>query len=754
MIFSKVFTALSIFLLYINISNVLNCRCPSYLQQTNVEVSGDTSTAEIKNEIIENVDYGKPVVIENMLFLSTTFDFLGAVDKLYDPCPVGSNLPYEHEIKILADSKNQKDVVEKLKKIGLTTNNTFFSSKKSNSLYDVEDKDAWNFKGIKFSEDGNSVVMGDYPTYLNQQSSRVVCSINSSKAEFTYNGYDYIVGETYESKVLGSNIIGADWEIDGKKVSGLSASISFKDAGCKLIRLWTKNVIGEVGYSCKEVYSVDNFGSDGKDESLSEKNIMISDLYDEIKKIDHIFFNRPNAAMASAINGDYYVLYADIKKKLKVAVLNNYFKVDKIHEIDSDKSPMDIASTEDGFIVYAKNYDDNSFSYLRGYTINYNTINLKFENVLINNGELPEKAIDQISFKTSFVGKPLGGTEVMFSNGNGKISYGQGRFSVIFAHYNHFGFYKNGERNDHTGDTFYTFDKNGKSPSYAWGWKTSHSLYQLNFYDGRYFITASLGDMYPKQIQVCFVLPKSNFYSIDISDKIASFCSSDLIDGIIEGDGAGVSYGRLGGMFKIKEYYYLVYSRKSSGEKLENGLGDEIGILKFKFNEFNEKGKQFYDKKIFRIGSANDVANIRAGRLGSRIVILLSIDANPKPKNQPNDAIDNPNNQMIVYLLDSDNCTVISNFVSKKYSVPVTSDLIYTKYGGIAWPFVDKTDGNKLKVARIDNLAYEKPYVNRITVKTYYKFDDESNKLQIVNNSFYTKANLFVAFCLILAVMI
>lgn len=69
---------------------------------------------------------------------------------------------------------------------------------------------------------------------------------------------------------------------------------------------------------------------------------------------------------------------------------------------------------------------------------------------------------------------------------------------MVFAHYNFFGYYDDGRRNVHTGDsTVFLGAEDGENLGYAFNWGSSHSLVQKVLYDGNYIYTATLGDAFP-----------------------------------------------------------------------------------------------------------------------------------------------------------------------------------------------------------------------------------------------------------------
>ena len=76
------------------------------------------------------------------------------------------------------------------------------------------------------------------------------------------------------------------------------------------------------------------------------------------------------------------------------------------------------------------------------------------------------------------------------------------------------------------------------------------------------FVTASLGDQYPKNIRVCFIDPNNITNSLD---------KDILTDEGINGNVSGKACGRLGGISKLGNKYGLIYARNPCTVKDYNG---------------------------------------------------------------------------------------------------------------------------------------------------------------------------------------
>ena len=150
---------------------------------------------------------------------------------------------------------------------------------------------------------------------------------------------------------------------------------------------------------------------------------------------------------------------------------------------------FDIVTNNHGFSIYAKDTRDNNHAFLYSFDPDFKQIAMR---TLMNNGDSPTVRKQQISFSNKF-GSSEFGTEIMFSPSSGKLAYGRGRIGLIFSHYNAFG--TPTQRNDHQGDTNYSFNRRIQNERISWNWKSSHSLIQTQIYDGQFFNTASLAEM-------------------------------------------------------------------------------------------------------------------------------------------------------------------------------------------------------------------------------------------------------------------
>lgn len=309
----------------------------------------------------------------------------------------------------------------------------------------------------------------------------------------------------------------------------------------------------------------------------------------------------------------------------------------------------------------------------------------------MNNGDQPTSTRDALVFY-DLNGKALFGIDKMFNPHNGKLAYGQGKLNLIFAHYNNFD-----ESGGHTGDSYYSLDLSGESQNakYAWSWLTSHSLIQSHIYDGKYFITAALGDAYPEGISLAIIDINKGGNAYDSVRKnypdLRYVSDSNLI-GYITGNHIGNSYGRLGGILEFDSIYALIYSiKKSSGD-------DRDGIMLTKFSYENGDIHLISTDYILH-GIAGKLKNLRCGKYGGRILITYilnktdyGLDYSPYYQDL---------NEETYYLVsDLDGTVTAGPFRSDEQNEALSEDLRELKDGSLRWGYVDSK--NVLRIVKVD----------------------------------------------------
>lgn len=698
---------ISIFL----ISNVKSetCSCPTSTTLPKAIVEDTSFTLE--KEVINEIDYGTPLIIsEKLLVLNYKVTVPKSLDSMNNVCPSGYVLLDKSDLELIAATQSNYDVIVSF---GIKEAEYLFSSTKTTTCTNGSDAECWKFAAITLGDSTTkSMNISGINTYFaNNKNGYVICKASVS-IDFPTGDFDFKVNQYYKLAVTNNNIKGALWKIGSKYFNGKSIEIVVNSSGCEIIQAWAKNVVDEVGYNCKVKYIITPLGSDGVVSGIKKADIELKSYPDfTVSTVSDIFFKRLNTAIAPKEDGNLYLLFADSDFNTKVLEIKHTDNsIINTFSIKSNSLPMDICETPFGFVVYLKQADNDDYSYIVGYNKDGSQ---KFKRTIMNNGDNPTSSTDQISFHDSD-GKVAFGLDAIFNAHNGKLAYGRGRIALIFAHYNFFG-YKNGKRDDHTGDTLFTFDENGQNEDCAWSWKTSHSLYQTMLYDGQYFVTASLGDAYPESIQVCFVEPNSYKTQIDKVRNKAVYlnynCNSDLISGGIPGNGSGDSCGRMGGLHKINEYYILVYSRKNCSYGASDG---KYGFVRFKYedNEYTEISNH-------SIGDASNIIGIRSAKYGDKILIILSTTISPASGNSANSKSYSSSESTEILLVTVDGNITTSKFdYDTEFIVPISEDIKSLKDGTVAWG-IAKRDTKELNLVKTPTPSYVDPYKYSYDDRTY-----------------------------------
>ena len=320
-------------------------------------------------------------------------------------------------------------------------------------------------------------------------------------------------------------------------------------------------------------------------------------------RLNEIFFGASQAPIAPKENGGYYLCYRSDENDLHVIEFDSSDKLIEDFNTQYKAIPFDIIEINDGFAIYAREVDDENHSFLLVYDSKYKKIN---EATLMDNGADPTTTKDAIVFYNSN-NDFIYGLNAMYKPTNAKLAYGNDRINLIFAHYNHFG-----ADGGHTGDTYYSFDLKctKESVKYAWSWYSSHSLIQSHIFDGKYFITATLGDAYPQG----FTITAVNCSYINDKEDTINYNSNQTIVKSFPGNFGGNSLGRLGGIMQFDDYYVIIYSVK----KNDNEERDGIFLTKFKYDG---KSITTVDTKEIINGVGSKLKNLRAAKFVNKILI-------------------------------------------------------------------------------------------------------------------------------------
>lgn len=356
--------------------------------------------------------------------------------------------------------------------------------------------------------------------------------------------------------------------------------------------------------------------------------------------------------------------------------------------------PFDLISVGWGWVALIKDYDNPNKLYLLAKNTANQTV---FSRVLINaaNDSPTTFNPDQLIFYKNSSGSPVFGMDAMFNPSNGKLAFGRDRLAVLFAHYNFFGYYPDGTRSDHTGDTLFTVNLEGKDEKLAFGWGASHSLTQNLIYNGDKFVSAALGDAFP--LNILFTTEdgsKSNgqadpftglFNLLNVEE------TANLLPDVITGNGGGYSNGRLGNLIQLADgqNYVASYSRRKSWAIFDG---------QNKTSDINELGLVFFDNKLnfvkdVYLGEGQWVNQVQSCRYGKNIFVSYVI-SNKRTVLSGNFIDPRLNSDDVQYylLVDEEGNVISGPLLHEAFStnLPASDEMKMMADGRCAWTYVDQ----------------------------------------------------------------
>ena len=312
------------------------------------------------------------------------------------------------------------------------------------------------------------------------------------------------------------NITGAIWNFgDDSKVikDKLKVSHLYKEPNVYEIKVEVI-LFGEFHYEIKRKINILPQKQETKLES--ENDIIIVGLgdYSQVKQTSDIHFSHSSAPISPFLkeNG-FYISYNEEKTNMlklcqvyfnrRAEFIYGFFETPLYEE--EGGFPLDIVCTDIGCCLLIKDSREENNLYIEMVS---HEGELLWRNNIMQNGDNPIKAkINQLLFYNIYKEKLEYGIEAMFHPYSGRLAYGNGRIACIFSYKNNF-FGKNREdRIDNSADIIITYSEDGTEVNLVCPWSTSHSLTQRALFDGKYFITASLGDSDPHNIKVVIFEP-------------------------------------------------------------------------------------------------------------------------------------------------------------------------------------------------------------------------------------------------------
>jgi hypothetical protein len=670
-----------------------SCTCPANASPPSV-LANKSSTYSPQAVVINGVNYGVPRIIGNLIYLVKDFVVYPSILSLNTTCPTGWRPPTYAELNTVLTSFANSSVAytNLISTSGFTAaaNIAYMTSQKDNNITDPNNSTSFNYEGMFIDAVNKKAYFASINTYFSKTMA-VKCVWDDTALDITVPAADPAINTGITLSSATQNLVSYLWVVNSKQATTTTYSVTITTPGCYTVQLWAKNLINNVDYNCKVIWIQNNFGSNYAS-SLSLASIQSVNLGIKANVNLNLFLNNGNGPIAAKSLGGFYLAYSDMgTNTVHVLEFDANYNMLVNRDLQMNVLCMDIVATEWGFVIYAKYTNDTNHAFLAGYNSDYSN---RFTRTLMNNGQTPSSVTNnanEVSFYSSN-GVRVPGTEVMFAANNGKLSYGRGRIGLIFAHYNYFGLTSVGTRIDHTGDTYYSFDSNGQNERYAWGWLTSHSLYQSHYYNGQYFITAALGDDYQENITFCIV---DGFNTDGFYDPVRQgyFRHPKLcwvvIPGNIPGDGAGHSCGRLGGIHQFGSTFALVYSRKpcttiNAEQVVVTNTVNELAVISF--NIVNGALTNFNKKTI--LPSADYIMAVRSVKYGNKILVNYAVQNTSAGQSFDNAYFTGSEGNY--FLLTDITGTLYTNpFKYSALSTPTSDDIVVLQNGQVVWANVD-----------------------------------------------------------------
>ena len=715
---SGIIIHLSILLYSIKTSSTPDCLCHmNKIDFGNVQIPAfnDVMSVSPNDHVVDNINIGKLVSVDGIIMTQTNYHIKSYSNSLelegYKHCPRGFRFPTKVDLEIINESLkgiNFSKVTDS-DKVNLPPNTFFFTADKVFPDDFSAQPSAFEFYGVTINSNDTSFSLDKVSSNKNNKPKLTKCVLDSYQSNKNRVNLeeDLMQNHVYHKDITMTNAVDYYVELTGAIEHSSKTQYSFKPTtpGCFYSKIKWKMWEGTIITKCEGVVVLPMFGSSHNTildiNTIEEKTFDLPELHREVK----IHFRGASAPISANLEGGAYILHS-IKENKKLQVTKVDQKMNKIKTMDLGLFgfPLDIASTESGFVVYVRDRDDPHKSVLVNFSENGD---LRWSKTIMNNGDKPKEAKEQVMFHDE-KGEPVIGMQAMYRPDNGKLRVGRHRIMLIFSHYNMF---KKGENEyqGHTGDSTISFDMNGNDALLGSPWGTSHSLSQQIVYDGLQFLTSSLGDAHPQQVH--FTAHNGRNQSIFVDGKTGkhnryhTFSRSHVIPGSIPGDGEGRSCGRLGGLHIFKGAKFIKYAQVYSRHVCISGINNEKNV-----NDEDEIGIVFLDRELnklgkFKLADGKNVNIIKSAGYGRNIAIMYSTSTkrdSRDPKFMPNTIADDDTCYMMLVRLDGH---VLHRPKKLLKCIFGNDDPVTLKNGNAAWTSVDSS--GKLLAYTLDDPIFE-----------------------------------------------
>ena len=682
----------SLFILIITFHYSLSCLCPSKPVTTPPAEVPKFEDFYPENVIIEDKDYGIPIALDGYIYLQRYVKTNRYFVSLPHSCPTGYLPPTKEQLDSLIVSLNGNySIFTSEEGFNLTEDQIIISSTKFIESTDSTNPASWSFWGLR--KENGVYKMAERNTYYTSDLMAVFCTAKDDKGgEILYDTDGVIKNKITTFSLADPNVKGILWKVNFEIFKTKELRQRYKDNNCYLIEVWYYNIADKLNYACLSI-KVDNPYYIDKDSSFSLDKVKTIDTGIRSNVQTGIYFHPSNGPLSPKLNGGgFYVFYRlDSNGHLHILEYNDKYEQVQNKDLNIDGYPQDIAATEWGFIIL---YAENAALKLTGY---YDDFTLRFNNILFGSGRWPKRPTEQIIFSYSN-GVLAEGMTAMDETENGKLVYASGMLGVIFAHYNDFQMGQ-ASQNRHTGDSIIVFDVNGENAKLGYAWGASHSLVQSIMYNGKTFVSTSLGDAYPENVQGCVI--NQNIFGSDqgiyfdkLNEKVNEIYSKcvNLHPKGFPGDTFGSSGGRVGSLHYNGEVYAIPYSVLPCNGASVHADYDEVGLLTFQVTKnavINVERHQFPGL------SAKKIMNIRSGQYGKNILITY-IETDKEMSGMPQWQNLGFNYQMSYLFVNFEGKVITGPIKSPEFLMNMSDDLRFLENGSLVWTSI--VTGGTLKI--------------------------------------------------------
>ncbi|KAL4449638.1 hypothetical protein ABPG74_007461 [Tetrahymena malaccensis] len=644
------------------------------------------------NEFDGSTDIGKLIAVGSIQILQQIFQVQKqSSGQLNHNCPSGYiPLTKDDFTAIIGRSDINTLVGSTYLNLDFAKNVYYSSTKVKATSTKGDDNDAFLYFTLSLDK-SNTIVIDNSNTYWETKVKSTICKRNLKEFFISLNGYegfDLEKGKSYQMQITNKNVQQYYiYDNNGNKFTTQTFTYTHNGDfqwGCATLNFKLQLFGGLIVGDCLAIWTQNQMAFNADSSSFNMNSIKTTVLQGVQANENNGFFFGPGSAPIAPIIGDsssFYVYYS-IKTSDQLMVQKVSSTGTPIGSpIDTKQvgKPFDIVSTQFGFVVMAADSTQRAFIQ----AINKDGSQRWFR-ILVNNGDKPDSPKDQIEFFQNDKCKLSDGMTCMYEPENGRLNYARGKIQAIWAHYNHFGFEKDGGRNDHTGDTMISLDADtGYNQNIFWSWQTSHSLYQNMHYDGKNLYIASLGDAYPMNIN----------FSVCNIDTYQCISNDKVVQGDIPGNGGGLAAGRMGGFFSLvgnRNQKLFVYQRKASKGGYEN-VNSESSINELAVVKFDSQLKYASTTTLLSGDIASRVNCIKSVPFGKNILLAYTVIPASEVENYNRQNSESKVDEAYIALLSgTDGSFLVKPAQLPSFQISQSDDWRILENGSIAYTYVDK----------------------------------------------------------------